>query len=176
MKSTAEKIFESRYRLGIGPNQILAADFGKRQIGLAVIDSSTLKPTPFCTLQGGKERLKGTLIQTIQKLDTKLLIIGWPHMSTGERGRSQEDSVQQEIQKLCTSIEKIVSLRIEFEDEYLSTQEAIENLVAKKRKRGKDTIDRYQDLKRSGKIDSQAACVILTRFLDRQKVEIMKHG
>lgn len=141
--------------------KILAIDWGKKRIGLAISDESKTIATPLPTLTVNS--LKGVLFKIrkiIDKEKVSTIVLGYPKNIDGTLSNSSE--------KAKAFGEKLISVysfrkrqpRLVLVDERLSSWEAKQILRERK-----ERID-----KGSGRIDQIVAALILQNYLDKRKV------
>jgi putative Holliday junction resolvase len=137
---------------------ILAIDFGEKFIGLA---SYCVNRDPFPTPYGriaahkGQEHVLHELKLILENEFIDLVVIGLPYLTDGKK-----TSTTQKAQAFVNLIREHFALRIEEQDETLSTYEA------ESRMKNSPQYNFQIDLT---KIDSVAACVILEDFIRRMK-------
>jgi len=135
--------------------RILAIDYGSQRIGLALSDpTGTLaRPLPFVPAKANA-KLAREIADLAKKNEVHLFLLGQPRNMDGSMGEAAElvKAFAQELQKA------IAPLPLKLIDERLSTVQASRQL----QEAGKNT--RQQ----RGRIDSEAACVLLQGFLDSQ--------
>jgi len=135
--------------------RLLGVDFGFKRIGLAVVDSDIKLPAPRPTL-AASGKLKNdaqTLHELAKKEQANAIVIGLPVEPDGSEGR-----MARICRQLAGQIEAL-GTTVHFVDERLTSIEAEQNLFA-------------EDLKasqRKKRLDSEAACLILERYLHDQK-------
>jgi len=144
--------------------RIVALDIGIKFIGVAVTDPTWNFPVTLGSIKR-KESIAydiERLIQLLQEIDIKAFVIGWPLNSAGEEGKmtSVVKGFQRRLEEIYSGIPFFR------EDESFSTDEATEILKAK----NSTNISK----KKSGKIDSAAAAVILKRFMDSKEFSKLK--
>lgn len=135
--------------------RILGIDYGTKRIGLAMTDPLQLFASPVGTF--GLEELYRK-IDAILKADTvECAVVGSPESSDGGKNAMTEvvDRFAGELR------ERFPMLRVERTDECGSSREATAILAASGRSR--------RSRQEKGRLDSAAACVILTRFLEEQR-------
>lgn len=141
--------------------RILGLDVGDKTIGVSVSDPLGIIATGVTTIDRvGIRKDCGRVIDYIREYDCGTVVIGLP------LNLDDSDSVQtQKVREFRTMLEnKMRSLgplsrvRVEWQDERYSTEEAEEVLIAANMSR--------EDRKKI--IDRQAAIVILQRYLDRK--------
>lgn len=127
-------------------SHILAIDFGKAKVGLAMADSETKIAFGYATLDNGKD-LSKKIAEIIQKEGVGKIIIG--------KLNQWKDADSAEIEKLAKELKNKTGVEVEFHEEMFTTKMAQENLKESGAK----------DIK---KLDNQeAARVILESWLER---------
>lgn len=136
----------------ISPKIILALDYGKKRIGVAVSDpTGTLAtPLPFLPAESFEELAKA-LESIVQERGVSLILVGIPRNTDGSMGISA-----QAAEKFLLKLQKRLSIEVKTVDERFSTVQAKKLL----HEAGYDT------RKQKRKIDSAAAQIILQQFLD----------
>jgi putative Holliday junction resolvase len=135
--------------------RILAIDYGSQRIGLALGDpTGTLaRPLPFLPAKADAKLAK-EIAALVAKEQAGLILLGLPRHMTGELGEAA-----QKVMAFRDELAKATSIGIKLIDERLSTVQASRQL----QESGKNT--RQQ----RGRIDSEAACVLLQGYLDTQQ-------
>lgn len=125
-------------------SQILAIDFGKSKVGLALADSETKIAFGYATLDNDKNLLD-KITEIIQKEGVKIVVMG--------KLKQWGNAENPEIKKLAEEIESRINVQIEFQEEMFTTKMAQERIKETGRK----------DIK---ELDNQeAAKIILEDFL-----------
>ncbi len=144
--------------------RIVALDVGIKFIGVAVTDPTWNFPVTLGSVKR-KESIKDDferLIQLLENFDIKAFVIGWPLNSSGEEG-----TMTPVIKGFERRLQEIFPDTLFYrEDESFSTDEATDILKAR------NSTNRAK--KKSGKIDSAAAAVILKRFMDSKEFSELK--
>ncbi|PKN02529.1 Holliday junction resolvase RuvX [Candidatus Dojkabacteria bacterium HGW-Dojkabacteria-1] len=142
---------------------ILAIDYGKKRIGLAISDSKGIIASPLEVLHITQNRNIDSLLNEILNIATeykvKTLLVGSPQIFESEYSKTTKN-----IQKFVEKISLLTDLPIITYDESYSTTQA-QNML----------LSLGQNTKSSkGKIDKIAATVFLQEFLnsDSQKNEV----
>jgi putative Holliday junction resolvase len=133
--------------------RILAIDPGTKRIGVAVCDELrvTTRPLPYITRTSWK-KLLSNIKQIVSQFDAKALVIGLPLESDGSE--SEMSTLAREwARKFALSLDIPVFLQ----DERVTSYEAKSRLWEQGR-----TINETRNL-----VDSEAASIILSDFLDR---------
>ncbi|MDR1300746.1 MAG: Holliday junction resolvase RuvX [Candidatus Nomurabacteria bacterium] len=134
--------------------KVIGLDIGAKRIGIATASSDVKIAVPHAVVSVGEnlgetfEELKNIILAE----KTEVIIVGLPRNSKGE-----ETKQSQLVKKFMTDFESAVDLQqpIYYQDESLTSVIAEERLGAT----GRD-FDK-------GKIDSEAAAIILTDYLER---------
>ncbi|MBA3604005.1 MAG: Holliday junction resolvase RuvX [Parachlamydiaceae bacterium] len=141
------------------PTRIVGIDYGMARIGLAVSDERKIIGTPLETLKAEKQSA-----QTVSKLIDVLeqhananrytiesIVIGFPLLMSGKKGLLAD-----EVSHFVSLIEAIVTYPVVIWDERLTSVQADRYLREGQMSRKK----------RSQKVDSVAAVIILQNYLD----------
>jgi putative Holliday junction resolvase len=131
--------------------RILAIDYGRRRIGLAVSDELGITAVPLATLQR-KNRQEDIrrLREIARKYEITLIIVGSPRHLAGHAGEMAE-----EASRFSSRIKKELGLPVELRDERLTSWEAEQTLKENAGRKSKKT-----------HLDSVAAAILLREFLD----------
>jgi putative Holliday junction resolvase len=147
---------------------ILAIDYGKKRLGLALSDEHGVTSTPFAIWTRMNRRRDLTrLREVVRQHAVRRIVIGLPlHLD----GRPSEMS--EEAKAFGARVKKALGLPVEMMDERLSSWEAEQNLGANK----SITSSRSGHKQRTGRkrraaFDDVAAAVILRDYLDRVRPE-----
>ena len=132
----------------------LAIDYGSKRIGLALSDpTGTLaRPLPFLPAKADA-KLAREVAALAQKEQATLILLGLPRHMNGSLGEAAAA-----VQAFAAVLEKTTRIPVKLVDERLSTVQASRQL----RESGRDA--RAQ----RGRIDSEAAAVLLQGYLDTQ--------
>lgn len=131
--------------------RILAVDYGKSNIGLAISD-------PTCTISQPLEVVKTShaldrIGNLIKSLDISLIVMGLPINMDGTEGK-----MAREVRNFAKDLEERFNIKVIFWDERLTSSEA-------------ESVLRKSGLgwrKSKGKVDKIAAALILKSFLEKQ--------
>jgi putative Holliday junction resolvase len=148
--------------------RILAIDYGRRRIGLAISDPARVTARPLATLER-KNRRDDTrrLREVVREHGVRRILVGHPvHLD----GRPSEMAA--EAERFARRVEKEFRLPVELVDERLSSWEAGEVLASQ----GKSRSSRTQKAAPAGTrrkkvqhtLDAVAAAVILRDYLERE--------
>ena len=135
--------------------RILAIDYGGTRIGLALSDpTGTLaRPLPFVPAKADA-KLARDLSELAKKEEAHLILLGLPRHMDGSMGEAAA-----KVQAFAAILGQNTAVPIKLIDERLSTVQASRQL----QEAGKNA--RQQ----RGRIDSEAACVLLQGYLDSQQ-------
>ena len=135
--------------------RILAIDYGSTRIGLALSDpTGTLaRPLPFLPAKGDA-KLAREVAELAKKSEAHLILLGLPRNMDGSSGDAAA-----KVQAFAALLGQATTIAIKLIDERLSTVQASRQL----QESGKNA--RQQ----RGRIDSEAACVLLQGWLDSQQ-------
>lgn len=137
--------------------RVLGIDYGERRIGLSYGDDlGVAVPLAAATESERAARLARVIAEAHERRATDL-VVGYPYNMDGSVGFKAR-----EVDAFITELTAQLPLPVHRVDERLSTRAASEHLPKK----------RDDDLRRSGKIDSMAACMILQDYLN----QTLRHG
>lgn len=131
-------------------SRILAVDWGRRRVGLAVSDPSRKIARPLATLEvrSPEEACRG-ILEAARKETAELILIGLPLNADGDEGPSAARA-----RDLGRSLET-KGLRVEYRDERWTSEDAVEFLKQRGERRPPKT-----------RIDQVAALLLLQGYLD----------
>ena len=136
------------------PRRILAIDYGRKRMGLALSDALQLTAQPLLVLARTNRRNDLRRLQEIcRKHGVARILVGHPVHITGEAGEMADEAVQ-----FAARLQKELGIEVKLVDERLTTWEA-EQIVA-----GRKSGDR-----RKSYVDDVAAAVLLREYLDRNR-------
>jgi putative Holliday junction resolvase len=147
--------------------QILAVDYGRARIGLAIADAATQMPKPLTTLERvNRNEDMRRLRELVRDHGVKQIIVGLPLRLDGTRGEMAE-----EAERFAQRMMKQVGVPVEMVDERLTSWEA-ERLLE----------EEFGRVSRSGakskgagssvggtSVDAMAAAVILRDYLEQRR-------
>ena len=135
--------------------RVLAIDMGSKRVGLAVSDELrlTVRTLPALPRTPWK-RLLSSLTELCEKFDVRSIVLGLPLRLDGNEG-----DAAQEARRVGRNLQLSLKLPLFFQDERLTSKDAESSL----RERG------FQAVEISDRIDSEAASIILSDFLEAQK-------
>ena len=147
---------------------ILAVDYGRARIGLALADSETRMPQPLSTLERvNRNEDMRRLRELAREHGVKQIVVGLPLRLDGTRGEMAE-----EVERFAQRVRKQIGVPVELVDERLTSWEA-ERLMEEIQGRfirdeklagGKKSNNAQAEMT----VDAVAAAVILKEYLDRQ--------
>src|SRR5487761_313920 len=131
--------------------RILAIDYGRRRIGLAVSDELGITAVPVATLERKNRREDIRRLREIaRKYKITLIIVGSPLHLAGHAGE-----MAKEVSRFATRVQKELGLPVELRDERLTSWEAEQTLKENSGRKSKKT-----------HLDSVAAAILLREFLE----------
>ena len=132
--------------------RILALDYGTKRIGVALSDpTGTLaRPLPFLAAKGDA-KLAREVTALVEKEGAELILLGLPRHMNGSLGETAAL-----VQTFAAALGQATTVPVKLVDERLSTVQASRQL----QEAGRDA--RAQ----KGRIDSEAAAVLLQSYLD----------
>jgi putative holliday junction resolvase len=144
---------------------ILAIDYGRKRLGLALSDASGAISQPFATWnRTNRRRDLARLRELVNKRGVRRIVVGLPlHLD----GTPSEMSL--EATGFATRVEKAIGVRVEMVDERLTSWEAGQSLPRSRRAP-------VSPRKRKTTLDDLAAAVILRDYLDRERAQIGTRG
>jgi putative holliday junction resolvase len=149
---------------GVGetsPMRVLAIDYGRRRIGLALSDELGLTARPLATLTRTNRRNDLNRLRAIcRSHGVARVIVGHPLHLAG--GRSE---MADETARFADRLRKELGIPAELVDERLTSWEAKQTMESKSATRPK-----------TGQLDGVAAALLLSEFLDRERRRIDAGG
>ena len=135
--------------------RVLAIDMGSKRVGLAVSDELRLTVRALEALPRTPwKRLLSSLAELCEQFDVRSIVLGLPLRLDGSEG-----DAAQEVRRVGQNLEISLKLPLFFQDERLTSKDAESTL----REKG------FQGVEISGRVDSEAASIILCDFLESQK-------
>jgi putative Holliday junction resolvase len=147
---------------------ILAVDYGRARIGLALADSVTRMAQPLSTVERiNRNEDMRRLRELVREHGVNQIVVGLPLRLDGTRGEMAE-----EVERFAQRVRKQIGVPVELVDERLTSWEA-ERLLEEVQGRfihdEKLTGSKKSKIVRAKmSVDAVAAAVILKEFLDRQ--------
>jgi len=145
--------------------QILAIDYGRARIGLAIADAQHGLAQPLATLERiNRNEDMRRLRELVREHSVKFIVVGLPLLLDGTRGEMAE-----EAERFAQRMRKQIGMPVEMIDERLSSWEAERQLEEQFGRRSKLS-DSASKKKPSEKfsVDSMAAAIILREYLERR--------
>ncbi len=137
----------------VGPGRILAVDYGRKKIGLALSDALRLTAQPLTTLmRTNREKDLARLRDVCRKNSVRLIIVGHPLHITGEAGEMAD-----EASRFATRLNKNLGIPVELMDERLTTWEA------------RETMGENRSARTQRPVDEVAAAILLREYLGREQ-------
>ena len=137
--------------------RILGIDYGERRIGLSYGDEiGVAVPLAAAVAATAEARLEQVIALARERRVTDL-VVGYPYNMDGTAGGKAR-----EVDAFVARLTAQLPLHVHRVDERLSTRAASEHLPKR----------RDDELRRSGRIDSMAACLILQDYLN----QTLRHG
>jgi putative Holliday junction resolvase len=131
--------------------RILALDPGTKRIGLAICDEHRVVTTPIPRIERTSwKKLLSEIEQLLQQFDAKALVIGLPLESDGS-----ESEMSSEARGMARKFTLSLAIPVFLQDERVTSFDAKRRLWDKRAADAKDLVD------------SEAAALILSDFLDR---------
>ena len=139
------------------PGRVLAIDIGSKRVGLAISDELrlTIRTLPALPRTPWK-RLLGSLADTCEKFDVQSLVLGLPLRLDGSEG-----DAALEARRIGRNLELSLKIPLFLQDERYTSKSAEASLLAQ-------GVALAEIPKR---VDSEAASIILSDFLARQRDE-----
>jgi putative pre-16S rRNA nuclease len=150
---------------------ILAIDYGRKRLGLALSDAHGVTSQPFATwTRTNRRRDLARLRELVKERGVRRIIVGLPLHLDGTPSEMSEEATG-----FATRVEKALGVRVEMVDERLTSWEAGQSLkiadVLPRRGRAPAS-----PRKRKTTLDDLAAAVILRDYLNRERSEIGARG
>jgi putative holliday junction resolvase len=140
------------------PCRVLAIDYGRKRIGLALSDGLQLTAQPLLTLtrtnrRNDLHRLRGIC----RKYGVARILVGRPLHMTGQESKMSEETAQ-----FARRLYKELGVEVELADERLTSWEAAQIAI-------ENRSSRVSHRKTKSPIDDVAAAVLLREYLDRKR-------
>ena len=153
----------------MGRRSILAVDYGRARIGLAIADSEARMAQPLSTMERvNRNEDMRRLRELVREQGVKQIVVGLPLRLDGTRG-----SMAEEAERFAQRVRKQIGVPVELMDERLTSWEA-ERLLEEVQ--GRFIHDEKLGAGRKQKkaqpkmtVDAVAATVILREYLERQE-------
>ncbi len=132
---------------------MLAIDYGRRRMGLAISDALGLAARPLETLERkGRAEDVGRLRRIAREHDVKRVVVGHPLRMDGTAG-----DIADEAERFARRLEQALGLPVELVDERLTSWAADEWLAG------------HPELGRTRGKDEIAAAILLEEYLGRER-------
>jgi putative holliday junction resolvase len=148
---------------------ILAIDYGKKRLGLALSDEFGVTSRPYATwTRINRRRDLARLRELVRQQEVRRIVVGLPLHLNG-----MPSEMSEEAKSFAARVEKALGLPVEMMDERLSSWEAHETLASMTSNTSKrrDSSGR-SDTKKKTPLDDIAAAIILRDYLDRARARI----
>ncbi len=150
---------------------ILAIDYGRKRLGLALSDARGITSQPFATwTRTNRRRDLARLRELVKKHGVRRIVVGLPLHLDGTPSEMSEEATG-----FASRVERALGVRVEMVDERLTSWEAGQSLkkTDSPPRRGRAPASAP---KRKTTLDDLAAAVILRDYLDRERAEIGTRG
>lgn len=144
-------------KMGAAPHvgRVLAIDYGRRRLGLAISDPLRLIARPLATwIRSNRRHDLARLRRLCREEEVSLIVVGWPLQLAGIQGE-----MAAEAGRFAEQVRTVLGIPTELIDERLSSWEA-EQTLAETAGRKSRPRDRKQQ-----RLDELAAAVILRDYL-----------
>jgi putative Holliday junction resolvase len=131
-------------------NTILAFDYGEARIGVAIKPANQAEVEPVLTLDNDQSIERG-INDLVDLHNPGLIVVGWPRNLEGEKTAQTEKA-----ERFASELEQRYNIKVELQDEALSTEQAESRIPANLRSKRREFIDQY------------AACIILENYLQEK--------
>ncbi len=150
------------------PARILALDYGRARIGLAIAGAEAALAQPLATLDRiNRNEDMRRLRELVREHGVNQIVVGLPLRLDGTRGEMAEEAA-----RFGERVRKQLGLPVEMVDERLTSWEA-ERLLEEHQGRTMHAASNKKRKKESTKpgVDAMAAALILKEYLDRRHAE-----
>ena len=145
---------------------ILAIDYGKKRLGLALSDEFGVTSRPYATwTRINRRRDLARLRELVRQQGVLRIVVGLPLRLDGTPSEMSE-----ETRSFAARVEKALGLPVEMMDERLSSWEAHQTLSnVSSSKRARRGSSGRTDARKKAPLDDIAAAIILRDYLDRAR-------
>jgi putative Holliday junction resolvase len=153
--------------------RILALDYGRARIGMAIADARTALAQPLGTLDRiNRNEDMRRLRELVREHGVRQIVVGLPLRLDGTRGDMAEEAA-----RFGQRVHKQLGLPVEMVDERLTSWEA-ERLLEEQQGRTIHNASGKKGKKENEKtgVDAMAAALILKEYLDRQQARPAVQG
>ena len=135
------------------PIRILAVDYGRNRIGLALSDELGLTAQPLAVFKRRNRRNDSRRLREIcRKHAVAYILVGHPLHMTGEAGEMADEAA-----RFAKRLNKELGIEVELLDERLTSWEAQQTMAETK-----------SSSRRHGSLDDVAAAILLRDYLERK--------
>jgi putative holliday junction resolvase len=135
--------------------RILGLDIGDKRIGVAMCDPDEILASPLTTINRiDDEQAVGEIKAIVDKNKISIAVAGMPYSLSG-----QESQQTVKTREFALKLESAAGIKIEFQDERLTTNEARRLLNSSGSKKNRQ----------KGDLDSAAAAILLQAYIDTHK-------
>jgi len=139
------------------PGRVIALDLGARRIGVAVCDPEGRLASPYSTIERSTaSQVDSAVARVVEEVGAARVVVGLPLALSGARGEAAQ-AAEAEAGRLRAAL----GVPVETVDERLSTVSASQRL------KSAGVSSRKQ--RRGGRIDQEAAVVILESWLESRR-------
>jgi putative holliday junction resolvase len=147
------------------PGVILAIDYGKKRLGLALSDEFGITSRPFATWTRINRRRDLARLRELVRLEKiRRIVVGLPLHLDGTPSEMSE-----EAKSFAMRVEKAIGLPVEMVDERLSSWEALETVAQMNSSKRPRSSSGHKEPAKKNPIDDIAAAIILRDYLDRAR-------
>lgn len=150
------------------PGSILALDYGRARIGLAIARAEAALAHPLRTLERiNRNEDMRRLRELVREYGVKQIVVGLPLRLDGTRGEMAEEAA-----RFGERVQKQIGVPVEMVDERLTSWEA-ERLLEEQQGRtihASSSQQRKNENRKPG-VDAMAAALILKEYLERRQAE-----
>lgn len=144
--------------------KILGIDYGTKRIGLAISDENGTLAFPKEILLNDKNTFKN-LARILEEEKIGEIVVGESVDFSG-----QLNALQARIEVFILELKEQFNLPIHTQKEFLTSVEARKSAMGKNTLRSSQAHSKIKQIK-SGRIDAQAAALILQRYLDKKNLQ-----
>ena len=156
---------------------ILAIDYGRARMGLALAESTRGEAQPLATLERiNRNEDMRRIREAVREHRVKSVVVGLPLRLDGTRGEMAD-----EAERFAQRIRKQVGVQVEMADERLTSWEAerqLEEQFGRRMKAAEPSGKRVQRRKTAEtlSVDSMAAAIILRDYLTQQRTDASENA
>jgi putative pre-16S rRNA nuclease len=145
---------------------ILAIDYGKKRLGLALSDEYGVTSRPYATwTRINRRRDLARLRELVRRQGIRRIVVGLPLYLDGN-----PSTMSEEAKSFAARVEKALGLPVEMMDERLSSWEAHQTLSKMNSSdRARRGSSRRAAARQKAPLDEIAAAIILRDYLDRER-------